>query len=199
LFIKQTPNDIFIFFRLKAACAVNQYATGLKQLERSARNDKLLVGHPAKIIRLQSPSHIDPATHDSRIRARRIHKHTIEWLDRRNASRNIFVEPIVMDSVDNGRAEPGNIILNDLKSLSIAIAGDNRSSVPHELSHVSRFPTWRSARIENFLSRLWIQKLTGNHSAGVLNVATTRRESGRRQPVQLHKIRIVRHRSRVRI
>ena len=33
---KQTSNDVFIFFRLKAACAVNQYATGLKELERSA-------------------------------------------------------------------------------------------------------------------------------------------------------------------
>src|SRR2546423_1587089 len=78
---QQTPNHPLIFFRLKAACAVNQYATGLNQPERGAGDGKLLVGHPAEIIRLQSPSHIDPAAHDSRIRARRIHQHTIEWLD----------------------------------------------------------------------------------------------------------------------
>ena len=53
---KQTSNDVFIFFRLKAACAVNQYATGLNQPERGAGDGKLLVGHPAEIIRLQSPA-----------------------------------------------------------------------------------------------------------------------------------------------
>ena len=102
-----------------------------------------------------------------------------------------------MDSADNRRAEPRNVMVNNLKSLSVAVAGDDRSPVLHQLSHVSRFTAWRSACIENFLSWLWIQKLTGNHGARVLNVAMTRLESGCWQTVQLHKIRIVPHRSRV--
>jgi hypothetical protein len=105
----------------------------------------------------------------------------------------------VVDSVNNGRAEPGNIILNGLKSLRVAITADDRSPVLHDLSQVSGFPAWRSACIENFLSRLWVEKLTGNRSAGVLNVAMTQLESGRWQIVQLHKVRIVWHRPRVRI
>src|SRR5215471_17523878 len=102
---KQTSNDLFIFFRLKAACAVNQYAVGLKELERSARDDKLLVGHPGEVSRSQAPFHVNAASYDSGVRARRIDEHTIEWRDYSNFLRNIVAFPVVANGTDNGCLE----------------------------------------------------------------------------------------------
>ena len=68
----EPANDLFVFFALKAACAVNQYAAGFQQAEYSARDDQLFVGHSAEIFRSQSPSHVNPSAHDSGICAWRI-------------------------------------------------------------------------------------------------------------------------------
>lgn len=78
---KESANDLFVFFALKAACAVNQYAAGFQQAEDSARDDQLFVGHSAEIFRSQSPSHVNPSAHDSGICAWRIQKDPIEWRD----------------------------------------------------------------------------------------------------------------------
>ena len=69
---KETANDLFVFFALKAACAVNQYPAGFQQAEHSARDDQLFVGHSAEIFRSESPSHVNPSAHDSGICAWRI-------------------------------------------------------------------------------------------------------------------------------
>ena len=68
----EPANDLFVFFALKAACAVNQYAAGFQQAEYTARDDQLFVGHSTEIFRSQSPSHVNSSAHDSGICAWRI-------------------------------------------------------------------------------------------------------------------------------
>jgi hypothetical protein len=63
---------MFVFFALKAACAVNQYPAGFEQPEYRARDDQLFVGHSAEIFGSQSPSHVNPSAHGSGICAWRI-------------------------------------------------------------------------------------------------------------------------------
>ena len=103
------------------------------------------------------------------------------------------------DRTDNARAQPYHIIFQDLKSIRIAVAGDDGSTVLHELSQVARFAARCGACIQNFLFRFRIQKLAGKRCAGVLDVAMTRSESSRWQDIKLYKIGIVRQLSRVRI
>src|SRR5262249_8467540 len=109
----------------------------------------------------------------------------------------MIARPILTDRMDHCRAEPGDIVLEDLKSCRAALAGDDLSSVLHQLSQVARFAAWCRARVENFFSWFRIHKLAGDHCAGILNVAMTRSESRRRQSVELYKIRLALQWSRI--
>src|SRR5262245_15123405 len=68
---KELANDMFVFFWLKTACAVNQSAAGLQQTEYSACDGQLFVRHSSEIFRSQSPSHIDASAHYSGVCALR--------------------------------------------------------------------------------------------------------------------------------
>src|SRR5215471_683592 len=109
----------------------------------------------------------------------------------------MIARPIVTDRMNHCRAEPGDIVLEDLKSFRIALAGDDLSPVLHQLSQVARFAAWRCACVENFFSWSRIQKLAGDNCAGILNVAMTRSESRCRQSVELYKIRLALQWSRI--
>ena len=86
------------------------------------------------------------------------------------------MRPIVTQSMDNCGAEPRDIVLQDLKSLTITVAGNDRSPVLHELCEEACFAARCCARVEDSFARLRIQKLGGNHCAGILNVAMTQLE-----------------------
>jgi hypothetical protein len=100
--------------------------------------------------------------------------------------------PIVADSMNNGRAQPADIIFQNLESFTVAIAGNDDTLVLHELREIGRFAARCRTRVEDSFSWLWIEKLTRDRGAGVLNVAMTRIESGRWQGVEFYKIWVAR-------
>src|SRR5215831_1644038 len=96
------------------------------------------------------------------------------------------------DSTNHGGAEPADIIFQNLKSFTVAVAGNDNTSILHELCEIGRFAARGRARVEDFFSWFRIEKLTRDCCAGVLNVAMTRIESGRCQSVEFYKIWIAR-------
>src|SRR4029078_6015965 len=104
----------------------------------------------------------------------------------------MIASPIVADSPNGGHAQPTDIIFQNLESFPVAVAGDDNTSVLHELREIGRFAARCCTRIEDFFSWLRIEKQTRDCRAGVLNVAMTRIESVRWQTVEFYKIRIVR-------
>src|SRR5262249_27964408 len=111
----------------------------------------------------------------------------------------MIAHPIVADRLNDRRAEPRDIRLQNLKSLTVTVARNDRSPVLHELSQIARFSAWRCTRVEDFFSWFRIEKPTGEHGAWILNVAITRIESRCWQHGELYKVRIVRQQSRIRI
>jgi hypothetical protein len=91
----------------------------------------------------------------------------------------MIARPIVADSTNNGRAQPADIIFQNLESFMVAVAGNDSSPVLHELREIGCFAARCRARIEDLFSWFRIEKLTRDCCAGVLNVAATRIESGR--------------------
>jgi len=154
---KKSTNDLFVFFALEAACAVNQYAAGSQKAKYSARDDELLVGHSSDIFRSQSPSHVNPPAHDAGICAWRINENTIEWRKRHNFFWRLIEHPIVSDNANDGGAQPADIIFQDLESLAIAVTCNDDSLVLHELSEIGCFAAWRRAGVEDFFSWAWIE------------------------------------------
>src|SRR6266850_664702 len=104
----------------------------------------------------------------------------------------MIARPIVADSTNNGRAQPADIIFQNLESLRVAVAGDDNTLVLQELREIGRFAARCRTRVEDFFSWLRIEKLTGDCCAGVLNVAMTRIESGLWQRGEFHKIWVAR-------
>ena len=100
--------------------------------------------------------------------------------------------PIVPDSTNDGRAEPADIIFENLEPVTITVARDDNTAVLHELRQIGCFAAWCGTRVENLFSWLWIEKLTRDCCAGILDVAMARIESGRWQTVEFHKIRVAR-------
>src|ERR1700758_5157708 len=100
----------------------------------------------------------------------------------------MIARPILADSTNNGRAQPGDVIFQNLESIMVAVTSDDYTSVLHELRQISCFAAWCSTRVENFFSWLWIEKLTRDRCAGVLDVALTRIESGHGQSIEFYKI-----------
>jgi hypothetical protein len=99
------------------------------------------------------------------------------------------------NNANDGRAQPADIIFQNLESFAVAVAGNDGSAVLHELRDVGCFAARRSARVENSFPWLRIEKLAGDCCAGVLNVAMARIESGRWQSVEFYKIWVARYRS----
>src|SRR5215208_3941481 len=106
----------------------------------------------------------------------------------------MIARPIVADSTNDGRAQPANIIFQNLESFAVAVTGNDNTPVLHELCEISRFAARRGARVEDFFSWFGIEKLTRDRCAGILNVAITGIESRGWQSVELHKIWIARYR-----
>src|SRR6478752_5247027 len=104
----------------------------------------------------------------------------------------MIARPIVADSANDGCAQPADIFLQNLKSFTVAIAGNDDSPVLHELREIGRFAARRRASVEDSFSWLRIEKLTRDCCAGVLNVAMTRIESGHWQSIEFYKIWVAR-------
>ena len=104
----------------------------------------------------------------------------------------MIARPIVADSTNDGRAQPANIIFQNLESFTVAVAGDDDSPVLHELREIGCFAARSRTRVEDSFSWLRIEKLTRDCCAGVLNVAMARIESGRWQSVEFYKIWVAR-------
>src|SRR6476646_1972372 len=104
----------------------------------------------------------------------------------------MIARPIVADSTNDGRAQPTNIIFQNLESFTVAVASNDNSPVLHELRKISRFAAGCRARVEDSFSWLRIEKLTRDCCAGILNVALARIESRRWQSVEFYKIRVAR-------
>src|SRR6476661_1855569 len=100
----------------------------------------------------------------------------------------MIARPIVADSTNDGRAQPTNIIFQNLESFTVAVAGNDNSQVLHELRKISRFAAGCRARVEDSFSWLRIEKLTRDCCTGILNVAMTRIESSRWQSIKFYKI-----------
>ena len=100
----------------------------------------------------------------------------------------MIARPIVADSTNDGRAQPTNIIFQNLESFTVAVAGNDDSPVLHELREISRFAARCRTRVEDSFSWLRIEKLTRDCCAGILNVAMARIESGRWQSIEFYKI-----------
>src|SRR6476659_986062 len=100
----------------------------------------------------------------------------------------MIARPIVADSTNDGRAQPTNIIFQNLESFTVVVAGNDNSPVLHELRKISRFAAGCRARVEDSFSWLRIEKLTRDCCNGILNVAMTRIESSRWQSIEFYKI-----------
>src|SRR6266480_5262672 len=98
----------------------------------------------------------------------------------------MIARPIVADSTNDSRAQPADIIFQNLESLTVAVASNDNSPVLHELREIGRFAARCRTRVEDFFSWLRIEKLTRDCCPGVLNIATTRIESGLRQSVEFY-------------
>ncbi len=107
----------------------------------------------------------------------------------------MIARPIVADSTNDGRAEPANIIFQNLESFMVAVTGNDQSPVLHELREIGCFTAWCRTRVEDFFSWLRIEKLTRDCCTGILNVAMARIESGRWQSIEFYKIWVARWRS----
>ena len=104
----------------------------------------------------------------------------------------MIARPIVADSTNDGRAQPTNIIFQNLESFTVAVAGDDNTLVLHELREIGRFAARCRTRVEDSFSWLRIEKLTRDCCAGILNVALARIESGRWKSVEFYKIWVAR-------
>ena len=104
----------------------------------------------------------------------------------------MIARPIVANSTNDGRAQPVDIIFQNLESFTVAVASNDNSPVLHELREIGRFAAGCRTRVEDSFSWLRIEKLTRDCCAGVLNVAMTRIESGRWQSVEFYKIWVAR-------
>src|SRR5512132_4110313 len=104
----------------------------------------------------------------------------------------MIARPIVADSTNDGRAQPADVIFQNLESLTVAVTGNDNSPVLHELREIGRFAAWSRTRVENFFSWLRIEKLTRDCCAGILNVAMARIESSHWQSVEFYKIWVAR-------
>src|SRR5258707_14588885 len=104
----------------------------------------------------------------------------------------MIARPIVAYSTNDGRAQPADIIFENLESFTVAIAGDDRTPVFHELREIGRFAARCRTRVQDSFVWFRIEKLTRDCCAGVLNVAMTRIESGLWQSVEFYKIRVAR-------
>src|SRR5215211_2045437 len=107
----------------------------------------------------------------------------------------MIARPIVADSTNDGRAQPADIIFQNLESLTVAFTGNDNSVIVHELREIGRFAARCRTRVEDSFSWLRIEKLTRDYCAGVVNVAMTRIESGRWQSVESYKICVASQRS----
>jgi hypothetical protein len=107
----------------------------------------------------------------------------------------MIARPIVPDGTNDGRAQPADIIFQNLESFTVAVAGNDDSPVLHKLRQIGRLAAGRRARVEDSFSWLRIEELTRNYCAGVLNVAMTRIESRHWQIVEFYKIWVARKRS----
>src|SRR6476620_534614 len=104
----------------------------------------------------------------------------------------MIARPIVAHSTNDGRAQPTNIIFQNLESFIVAVAGNDNSLVLHELREIGRFAARCRTRVEDSFSWLRLEKLTRDCCAGILNVAMTRIESGLWQSVESYKIWVAR-------
>src|SRR5882757_3256839 len=100
----------------------------------------------------------------------------------------MIARPIVAHSTNDGRAQPADIVFENLESFTVAVASNDNSPVLHELCEIGRFAARCRTRVEDSFSWLRIEKLTRDCRAGVLNVAMTGIESGRWQSVEFYKI-----------
>src|SRR5215831_19521839 len=100
----------------------------------------------------------------------------------------MVARPIVADSTNDDRAQPADIILQNFESFTVAIAGNDNTTILHELREIGRFAARSRACVENFFSWLRIEKLTRDCCAGILNVAMARIKSSRWQSAKFYKI-----------
>src|SRR5258705_152554 len=100
----------------------------------------------------------------------------------------MIARPIVADSTNDGRAQPADIIFQNLESFTVAVASNDNSPVLHELREIRRFAARCRTRAEDSFSWLRIEKLTGDCCAGVLIVAMTRTEGGLCNAFEIYKI-----------
>src|SRR5512141_1407705 len=99
----------------------------------------------------------------------------------------MIARPIVADSTNDGRAQPADIIFQNLESLTVAVASNDNSPVLHELREISRFAARGRTRVQDSFSWLRIEKLTGDCCAAVTKLARTKIESVVCQSVRIYK------------
>ena len=101
--------------------------------------------------------------------------------------------------MDNLDAEVRDVGFEHSKALWVAVRHHDHTPIFHELRDVACFPAWRGACIEDFFSGLWIEKLTGNRSGWILNVAMAQIKSVGWPCVKFYKLRTAGQRPRFRI
>src|ERR1700682_6091800 len=115
----------------------------------------------------------------------------MERSDRSNFFRDASASPIVSEDMGNVDPEWRHIFFEDANAFRCAVAGHNHAAISHELCDVTCFAARRGAHIEDFFSRLRIEKLASHRCARILNVAMTPLERFGWKYVQLNEVRIV--------
>src|SRR6202040_1478863 len=92
---------------------------------------------------------------------------------RSNFFRDATAPPIITNDAGNSDTESRHIFFEDANPLRCAVAGHNHAAISHELCDVTCLPARRRARIEDFFSRLRIEKLASDRRARILNIAMT--------------------------
>src|SRR6266478_831342 len=170
---QDAPHEFFIFLRLQAARAIDKHSARSQQIEDRADNFELLPLHANKVRRLQPPSDIDPPSHHPGIAAWCVDQDAIERSDRSNFFRDATASPIMREEMSNSDPELRHIFFKDTNALRCAVAGHNHAAISHELCDVTCLPARRRTRIEDFFSRLRIEKLASDRRARILNIAMT--------------------------
>jgi hypothetical protein len=74
----QTFRHHFVFFRFKAAGAVDERASGLQQTGDAMSNLQLLLLHSVKLVTLQPPANINSSPDHSRVRTWRVNQNPVK-------------------------------------------------------------------------------------------------------------------------
>ena len=95
-----------------------------------------------------------------------------------------------MKNASNSGAESREIFFQNAEELDCPFAGSDRTAISHQFRDVTCFSTRRRTHVENFFSRLRIEKRASDGCTWVLNVAMTLGERLGWKRTKFHKISI---------